>query len=597
MGTVNPSDDIMAEREKYAKMALLLFHPFRSRDDLLLNGSFWNKYIMSINDANGQFWPKGLEILQNIQDINYNCSQLDRPIDPVTAATVLTEHEKNKELDNSSEEENPVGIDQVETMLESLTSGNGDSSSIGISEPDIDKRRLNYVANRVDVPSHTINSIMSPTTMKDITDIPEEVTRQVASTVTTPANNTDPDSILQQRNNYLQNHEMVVEMITGKVFQPLDEVDWGNENPYASNSLACKINMEAIIKANTLDLKQAAAFEILACSFILSCLDDYKITESELNKLFTSTGLTDKVQRLQSLKAMLNQKGSKRELVMFLSGMGGSGKSTVIKAFYKFANHLCDYLGWTWHDNTIKLTAMTGSAASLLDKANTLHMTACLNKTKISDEEQDKWVGTKMLFIDEISFMTSGNLTKLDKNLRFLTQTPTVLFGGVSIILVGDFHQMNPVKGTPLYKVNGIQFTAINQVVFLNRSHRFKDNPVFGQLLRRFRNGDITENDMIIINSRFIENPDVTLPEHSDLRYACSSNEERNAISTSIFLKHLQATHTESDDPSTDCPNHTVIIKGTLKYGGKTSEYIGRNLRNMIYETCGDADVENNKGM
>ena len=74
MGTVNPSDDIKAEREKYAKIALLLFHPFRSRDDLLLNGSFWNKYISSINDENGQFWPKGLEILQNIQDINYNCS-------------------------------------------------------------------------------------------------------------------------------------------------------------------------------------------------------------------------------------------------------------------------------------------------------------------------------------------------------------------------------------------------------------------------------------------------------------------------------------------------------------------------------------------
>ena len=52
----------------------------------------------------------------------------------------------------------------------------------------------------------------------------------------------------------------------------------------------------------------------------------------------------------------------------------------------------------------------------------------------------------------------------------------------------------------------------------------------------------------------------------------------------------------ESDDTSTECPNHTVIIKGSLKYGGKISGYIGRNLRNIIYDTCGDADVQNKEG-
>ena len=281
---------------------------------------------------------------------------------------------------------------------------------------------------------------------------------------------------------------------------------------------------------------------------------------------------------------------------MFLSGLGGSGKSTVIKAFHKFAKHLCDYLNWTYHDNTIKITAMTGSAASLLDKANTLHMATHLNKRKLTDKEQEEWVGTKMLFIDEVSFMTSSNLQNLDRKLRFLTQNVYELYGGVSIIFVGDFHQMNPVKGTPLYKVNNLQFNSINRAVFLNRSHRFKEDPVFGNILRKFRNGDITEDDIVYINSRYIENPDVTLPEHSKLRYACSRNEERNAISTSIFLQHLQATHTESDDTSTECPNHTVIIKGTLRYGRSEVGMVSRHLRNMIYDTCGDADLENSEG-
>ena len=146
--------------------------------------------------------------------------------------------------------------------------------------------------------------------------------------------------------------------------------------------------MEAIIKANTLDIKQAAAFEILACSFILSSLGDYKVTTNELSKMFSFHQLADKTDKLKHLNEMLVQKGGTKELVMFLSGMGGSGKSTVIKAFHKFVKHVSHFLGWSYDKNTIKITAMTGSAASLLDDANTLHMTTCLNKRKIDDTDQ-----------------------------------------------------------------------------------------------------------------------------------------------------------------------------------------------------------------
>ena len=72
---------------------------------------------------------------------------------------------------------------------------------------------------------------------------------------------------------------------------------------------------------------------------------------------------------------------------------------------------------------------MTGSVASLLDYANTLHMTACHNRKKVTNKHQAKWVGTKMLFIDEVSFITSKNLENLDKKLRRLTQRDNVLFG------------------------------------------------------------------------------------------------------------------------------------------------------------------------
>ena len=40
MNNASPSDEVITVRETYAKMALLLFYPFRTRSDLKHNGSF-----------------------------------------------------------------------------------------------------------------------------------------------------------------------------------------------------------------------------------------------------------------------------------------------------------------------------------------------------------------------------------------------------------------------------------------------------------------------------------------------------------------------------------------------------------------------------
>ena len=71
-----------------------------------------------------------------------------------------------------------------------------------------------------------------------------------------------------------------------------------------------------------------------------------------------------------------------------------------------------------------------------------------------------------------------------------------LLFGGVLIVFVGDFFQMLPVKGKPLFKCNTLQFSSINRAVFLNVSHRFESDPDFGEIMRRFRIGKVTERDI-----------------------------------------------------------------------------------------------------
>ena len=85
--------------------------------------------------------------------------------------------------------------------------------------------------------------------------------------------------------------------------------------------------------------------------------------------------------------------------------------------------------------------------------------------------------------------MNEETLEKLDKNLRLLKENDT-LFGSIMIVLVGDFFQLLPVMGNPLFKCNTLQFSAINKAVFLNLSHRFEDDIEFGEIMRRLRLDD-----------------------------------------------------------------------------------------------------------
>jgi hypothetical protein len=41
----NPTDDSFDKREMYAKMALLMFHPFRQLTDLTFKESYWKNFI------------------------------------------------------------------------------------------------------------------------------------------------------------------------------------------------------------------------------------------------------------------------------------------------------------------------------------------------------------------------------------------------------------------------------------------------------------------------------------------------------------------------------------------------------------------------
>ena len=59
----------------------------------------------------------------------------------------------------------------------------------------------------------------------------------------------------------------------------------------------------------------------------------------------------------------MKDKGGEDHLIMLLSGMGGTGKSEVIKAFVEFIESISIFFDWNYDTDVIKVSAFTGVAA------------------------------------------------------------------------------------------------------------------------------------------------------------------------------------------------------------------------------------------
>ena len=133
----------------------------------------------------------------------------------------------------------------------------------------------------------------------------------------------------------------------------------------------------------------------------------------------------------------MKDKSGEDNLVMFLSGMGGTGKSEVIKAFVHFVKSICIYFDWNYNTDVVKITALTGAAACQIPDGKTVHSVAGLRGT-VGQSHMEAWKSTQMLIVDEVSFLSEHLLVKLDKHMRKLKEDDT-MYGGVHIVFVGDF--------------------------------------------------------------------------------------------------------------------------------------------------------------
>ena len=72
------------------------------------------------------------------------------------------------------------------------------------------------------------------------------------------------------------------------------------------------------------------------------------------------------------------------------------------------------------------------------------------------------------------------------------------MYEGKIIVAIGDFHQIPPCSGDPVYRCRWLEqwHGSVNCVVFLENDHRFKDDPNFGEILCRMQSEQHTKEDI-----------------------------------------------------------------------------------------------------
>ena len=170
---------------------------------------------------------------------------------------------------------------------------------------------------------------------------------------------------------------------------------------------------------------------------------------------------------------------------IFLSGEAGAGKSYLIKHFQTYAIS---------QGKNIQVTAMTGCAALLLEKAKTLHSWAgigigngTISKIISNIKKYHKlqnWLDIDILIIDEISMMSKKLFEILDEIAKKIRKNKKP-FGGIQIICSGDFHQLPPVEDEFCFESELWDVTFKTQIV-LKENFRQQGDLVYQKICRAY---------------------------------------------------------------------------------------------------------------
>lgn len=256
------------------------------------------------------------------------------------------------------------------------------------------------------------------------------------------------------------------------------------------------------------------------------------------------------------------------QLKMYLGGMGGTGKSQVIKALVSFFKRRKE-------SHRIIIMAPTGSAAALL-AGHTYHSVLGIREdvcgAKNIAQVRAKMEGVDYMFLDEVSMLSCHDMYRICSQMAKAFNAPDLPFGGKNVIFAGDFAQLPPVTGreaSSLYSgcigtqvhsglKNYDQESAIGKALWhqittvvilrknMRQKHQSAEDTKFRTALENMRYKSCTPDDISFLRSRVV-GPGPNRPKLAEKRFRnvaiiTAMNAQKDVINQEGCLKFAAST-------------------------------------------------------
>lgn len=565
-----PKRDNQDQKERYGLCILLLFKPWRCVSDLIENYNSWAEACQAFLD--GDTLSIRLRSVINNIELLHRCSDetaLDRELreaarhEPISA--------KVQRVDRSV-----PGYDTVEELSESEDEGMSNRISFVFDEPGFN-------------PDAIVRAGLKKLEKTEMTILPLRLRGRFNISLDTINNDSLADDICETD----------------------EEVEFTNVDDNVRSSTEFDENLLKKWKLTIASRKTADQIGShpveddadLLQAYVESLRDEEQSVPLQANLIEDAdplekhaAGLNDEQRKAFFLICDHRQRNhpdnprKPSQLLLYLSGAGGTGKSRVIKA-------ICDYFMCIGKRDTLLLLAPTGIAAANIS-GGTIHSLCGISygdrkrtKEKPSSEEAQKrlearWAKIEYVIIDEVSMLGQKLLAKFHACVQKakVVYDNTIPFAGLNILFAGDFMQLPPVQDPALYMPNKMtritemteeqSFVATTQqgqtqgtkrkqndpscitsgtvvnaigrelwlsvknVIQLKKQMRQIGDPFYASILENMRNGRLTQEQREALQTKIIGDDQIAHGDWKNAAFIVTRNEERILINFDATKEH-----------------------------------------------------------
>lgn len=221
---------------------------------------------------------------------------------------------------------------------------------------------------------------------------------------------------------------------------------------------------------------------------------------------------------------------------MLILGSAGTGKTRLVKEFYKYVKRNDE-------TKTMYITSTTGISAYNIGGitinsfmgigTGDASIEVLLKRLRYKISIKDRIRRTDILVIDEISMMSASIFEKIDVIFQTLRKSK-LPFGGIQLILTGDFLQLETIFSNPnddnRFIIESQLFKKMfaKSTVVLKENFRQRSDNKYIDILMRIRRSEQTEVDVSHLRERLLKRGE----QKGDIVHLVSSNRKAQEINT-----------------------------------------------------------------